>query len=92
MSQIIRECNRITSIVKSLLSFARKDDEEKVSVGADELVLARPLAWQGFDSIMATELKRRVDTAYGIDLPADEVVSGPSLEELIARVRELIAP
>jgi acyl transferase domain-containing protein len=49
----------------------------------------RPLAWQGFDSLMATELKRAIDRAFGVDIPADEVVSGPSVQELVAAIERL---
>jgi aryl carrier-like protein len=54
------------------------------------LIGHRPLAWYGFDSIMATELKARIDAAWQVDVPAEVLVAGPSLEELTQVVAELV--
>ncbi|MCB9682794.1 MAG: SDR family NAD(P)-dependent oxidoreductase [Alphaproteobacteria bacterium] len=62
---------------------------ELLGVPVADLDTRRPLAWQGFDSIMATDLKRRLDTAFGVSLPESFVLSGPSVDEVAARIAEL---
>jgi len=54
-----------------------------------ELDPKRPLVWQGFDSVMAAELKRRIDATFGVDIPAAEVTAGPSVRELEAVIEEI---
>ncbi|MEO0604891.1 MAG: beta-ketoacyl reductase, partial [Myxococcota bacterium] len=50
----------------------------------------RPLAWHGFDSLMAIELKRSLDAELGTSLPSGPFLSGPSLEELVAALTPLV--
>ena len=60
-----------------------------LGVAVDELDTGRPLAWQGFDSIMAAELKRQIDATFGVQVPDHEVLAGPSVAELVGIVRAL---
>ena len=56
----------------------------------DDVDVSRPLAWQGFDSVMATDFKQQLDKTYGIDAPHAELVTGPSLNELSEVILPLI--
>jgi acyl carrier protein len=47
-----------------------------------EIDVDRPLAWQGFDSVMAVDLKAKLAAHYGVDLPLDRVLSGPRVTEI----------
>lgn len=47
-----------------------------------ELDPKRPLAWQGFDSVMALDLQRRIDARLGVSLPMSSLTHGPRLAEL----------
>ncbi|MCU0680763.1 MAG: type I polyketide synthase [Polyangiaceae bacterium] len=49
-----------------------------------------PLNRAGIDSLMAIELKRRVQRGLGVTLPAAALLKGPSLAELGARIAELL--
>ncbi len=51
-----------------------------------EIDVDRPLAWQGFDSVMAVDLKAQLDAHYGIVLPLDRVLSGPRVTEIAQAV------
>ncbi len=54
-----------------------------------EIDVDRPLAWQGFDSVMAVDLKAQLDAHYGIVLPLDRVLSGPRVTEIADAVLAL---
>ncbi|MCB9663329.1 MAG: SDR family NAD(P)-dependent oxidoreductase [Alphaproteobacteria bacterium] len=56
--------------------------EELLGLQPGELDVDRPLAWQGFDSVMAVELQRRIEWELGVQIPLERVVSGPRLSEL----------
>ncbi|HMV68734.1 MAG TPA: acyl carrier protein, partial [Myxococcota bacterium] len=58
---------------------------------ASELPNGRPLAWLGLDSIMATDLHRQLQATFGVQIPLDQVLSGPSVDELTALVQELVS-
>jgi acyl transferase domain-containing protein len=49
--------------------------------------LDRPLAWQGLDSMMATELHRTLEQVFGTTVPLDEVLTGPSIRQLTELLR-----
>ena len=53
-----------------------------------KLTLDRPLNSLGLDSLMAMELKKRVETSLGVSLPVVRFLKGPSITEL---ARELLA-
>ncbi len=50
----------------------------------------RPLAWHGFDSLLAIELKRSLDAELGTALPSAPFLSGPSLDELVDAIAPLV--
>jgi acyl transferase domain-containing protein/aryl carrier-like protein len=62
--------------------------EELLGFDKGDLDPRRPLAWQGFDSVMALDLQRRILTETGVDLPLDNLVNGPKIEE----VAEMVLP
>ena len=62
-----------------------------LGAAGEDLVPDRPLAWQGLDSMMATDLKAALDRALGVDLPLDAIIAGPSLEALVALLDPLVA-
>ena len=72
------------------LTAIRRFAAELLGTTPDEVPVGRPLAWLGLDSIMATDLHRRLQATFGVQLPLDQVLSGPSVEELAATVQGLI--
>jgi natural product biosynthesis luciferase-like monooxygenase protein len=71
----------------------------KTSVGqvlrldASELDVDRPLNMMGLDSLMAIEIKNRVETSLGLNLPLVSLLEGPSVAQLAARLsNELSEP
>ena len=51
---------------------------------ATEIDLTRPLAWQGFDSVMAVDLQRAIERGQGLRIPLDRLVTGPRPDEVVA--------
>ncbi len=51
-----------------------------------ELDPGKPLAWQGFDSVMAVDLQAWVRQTFGVELPMDLLAQGPRLTEIEARL------
>ncbi|WP_257450671.1 non-ribosomal peptide synthase/polyketide synthase, partial [Archangium lipolyticum] len=49
-----------------------------------------PLNSLGFDSIMSIELRNRVQSHLGLSLPLTELVQGPSVSQLLARLLTLL--
>jgi aryl carrier-like protein len=63
-------------------AWLRDEAERLLGFAKGELDINRPLAWQGFDSVMAADLHRRIKDGLGVDLPIDTLVTGPRLSEL----------
>jgi aryl carrier-like protein len=53
-----------------------------------QLTVDRPLNSLGLDSLMAMELRKRVETSLGLSLPVVRLLKGPSITEL---ARELLS-
>jgi NAD(P)-dependent dehydrogenase (short-subunit alcohol dehydrogenase family)/aryl carrier-like protein len=53
-----------------------------LGLSVDELDVKRPISSQGFDSIMAIELKNRIENDLGIIVPLVRLLDGPSAAEL----------
>lgn len=53
---------------------------------ASELDVDRPLNMMGLDSLMAIEIKNRVETGLGLSLPLVSLLEGPSVAQLAARL------
>lgn len=53
---------------------------------ADEIPAGRPLSDLGLESLAAMELRKRIRTGTGVDLPVELLVDGPSLDELARHI------
>lgn len=53
---------------------------------ADEIPAGRPLSELGLESLAAMELRKRIRTGTGVDLPVELLVDGPSLDELAQHI------
>ncbi|MGC6494771.1 MAG: SDR family NAD(P)-dependent oxidoreductase [Myxococcota bacterium] len=69
---------RAEALLQGLTTLA----EQQLGVDAGEVSTSRPLSWQGFDSVMALDLSRAIETAYGVTLDTQAVPVGPPLKEL----------
>ena len=61
-------------------------------LGARELDSEQPLANFGFDSLMAIELKTRVEADFGVALPPASLLDSPTLARLTACTLDLLDP
>jgi acyl transferase domain-containing protein len=82
----------VAAAPKGVAALIQTEAERLLGLASGQLDLKRPLAWQGFDSIMAADLKVAIDRAFGVVVPTDAVVSGPSVAELTAVVEGLRKP
>ena len=56
-----------------------------------QLSLERPLDSLGMDSLMALELKNRIEQDLGVDLPVVTLLQGPTIRELAAQLLDYLA-
>lgn len=56
----------------------------------DRLDITQPLATMGFDSLMAVQLRNRVDAELSVSLPLLQYLQGPSVEQLTATVLDAL--
>lgn len=70
-----RDRDGLASVIAALAA-------DLLGVTADEVQVQRPLAWQGFDSVLAVDLQRALAARYGAELPHDLVTTGPSPRDL----------
>ncbi|MFJ4683026.1 beta-ketoacyl synthase N-terminal-like domain-containing protein [Streptomyces sp. NPDC088789] len=59
---------------------------ELLHLPPDDVPFAESLADAGLDSLAALELRRLVQTEAAVDLPADLLIAGPTLAEILDRV------
>ncbi len=57
-----------------------------LDLNRDRVALNQPLESLGLDSLMAIELRNRVQTELQIDLPLVDLLQGPTIEQLAARL------
>ena len=62
-----------------------------LDVAPDSLDVDQPLDAVGLDSLMALELKNRVELTVGVELPIVALVDGPSITKVGALIRGLLA-
>jgi acyl transferase domain-containing protein/acyl-CoA synthetase (AMP-forming)/AMP-acid ligase II/NADPH:quinone reductase-like Zn-dependent oxidoreductase/NADP-dependent 3-hydroxy acid dehydrogenase YdfG/acyl carrier protein len=74
----------------ALERFVRTELGRVVEIDPDELDPAIRVNDIGLDSMMALELKNRVEGALEIELPIVELIEGPSISELAVRLAELM--
>jgi aryl carrier-like protein len=73
----------------AIIAFLTMESERMLGFSAGELDARRPLAWQGFDSVMAVDLHARIKQAMGVSLKLDVLTGGPRLDELADEVLKL---
>ena len=73
-----------------LTAYLRQEIARVLRMTPAEIPSDQPLIYLGMDSIMAAELKNAVDQALQIAIPIEELVKGPSLDDLVAVILPLI--
>jgi acyl carrier protein len=71
-----------------LVSYLRDQVGRVLGLKEDHLSLQQPLTDLGLDSLMAVELKNRIENNLGVAVPMVEFLRGPSLNELSTRILE----
>ena len=61
----------------------------RAGLAPDRLDPTVPLSSFGFDSLMAVQLKNRIETDLGVVVPMIEFLQGPSVEQLVSSVRDV---
>ena len=74
------------------LAWLLSTSEELLGFQPGELDPGRPLAWQGFDSVMAVDLYRRIRDGLGAPLPLDRLLNGPRLTEVADELAAVVDP
>ncbi len=74
------------------LAWLLRTSEELLGFQPGELDPGRPLAWQGFDSVMAVDLYRRIRDGLGAPLPLDRLLNGPRLTEVADELAAVVEP
>ncbi|MCK8516798.1 SDR family NAD(P)-dependent oxidoreductase [Methylonatrum kenyense] len=74
----------ITRYIQSALAGVLRLDTDKIGTGAD-------IADYGFDSLLAVELRNRIETEVGVLVPASSLLMGMTLADLAKELSEMIA-
>jgi acyl transferase domain-containing protein/aryl carrier-like protein len=69
-----------------LEDYLRQRVSDVVRLAASKIDVDRPLLTMGIDSLMAVELKNRIERELGVTLPLLQLIKGPSLAELARTV------
>ena len=73
-----------------LMAAVRRQAARALGVEAANLPLDRSLLALGLDSLAAAELAGTLADEAGVDVPLSDLLAGPTVAELCARVSELI--
>jgi NAD(P)-dependent dehydrogenase (short-subunit alcohol dehydrogenase family) len=74
-----------------VLGYLRAQTALVLGFASDRLEVTEPLSSLGFDSLMAVQLKTRVEADLGVSLPMMSMLGGPSVEELTETVLAAMA-
>ncbi len=69
-----------------LTSILQKQLAKVLRLAPDRVDIQQPITNLGLDSIMAIELKNKLETSFQVDIPIAELIEGISVENLAARV------
>jgi aryl carrier-like protein len=73
-----------------LASFLQAELARVLEIEPDSLDVDAPLTHIGMDSLMALEVKNRVETTHGIELPIVELIEDPTISNLATQVAGLL--
>lgn len=71
-----------------LQDYLRREAARVLGMSTDRLGVADALSSLGFDSLMAVQLKNRIETDLGVVVPMIRFLQGPSIEELTVSLLE----
>jgi aryl carrier-like protein len=71
---------------EALVSHLRQQVARVLGLAPSKLDVQQPLNRVGLDSLMAVELKNRIEVDLGIALPTVELLEGPSITQLATRL------
>jgi acyl transferase domain-containing protein/NADP-dependent 3-hydroxy acid dehydrogenase YdfG/acyl carrier protein len=69
-----------------LTAFLRQAVARELGIGPERLPMTKPLTALGLDSLMAVQLRNRVQDALHVTVPVSRFVQGPSIEQLVDEV------
>jgi phthiocerol/phenolphthiocerol synthesis type-I polyketide synthase D len=67
-------------------TYLRAEAARVLGMPAERFDAAAPLSSYGFDSLMAVQLKNRIEADLGVILPMTRFLHGPSVDELVPSV------
>ncbi|MDV9177022.1 acyl carrier protein, partial [Streptomyces sp. W16] len=73
----------------AFVPYVREIVSEALGLPAERIDTGRTLHDLGFDSLMAFEIKHRIERDHGVDLPLGLVLERPTVDGLAALVAEL---
>jgi short-subunit dehydrogenase/aryl carrier-like protein len=74
-----------------IAAFLQQELARVLEIETDSLDVDAPLTHVGLDSLMALEVKNRVETTHGIELPVVGLIEDPTITNLATQVAGLIA-
>jgi acyl carrier protein len=75
---------------RRLLTLARHHIAAELVLPVGKVALGRPLADLGLDSLMATAVRRRLESVLGVELPATLLWNCPTLDALAVHLNDLL--
>ncbi|MDY7093375.1 MAG: SDR family NAD(P)-dependent oxidoreductase [Acidobacteriota bacterium] len=75
-----------------MVDYLAEQVAQVLELPVERLDLERPLNRLGLDSLMAVEIKNRVESDLGVELSVVQFLQGPSIEELAADLTQKISP
>ncbi|MGI8509199.1 MAG: SDR family NAD(P)-dependent oxidoreductase [Gemmatimonadaceae bacterium] len=85
--QQLLACDSEQNAEELLIPYLRKDIAKILRIGEEKLNPRVSLIRFGLDSLMAVELKNRIESDFGVRLPAAKLLRGPSIIELAEWLR-----
>jgi acyl carrier protein len=76
---------------EALQEYLRAEAARVLGFTPERLDCAEPLASFGFDSLMAVQLKNRIEADLGIVVPMIQFLQGPSVDQLVLALQEMVA-
>ncbi|WP_394823177.1 SDR family NAD(P)-dependent oxidoreductase [Pendulispora albinea] len=91
LREAVRAASGIDARRELIETHLREQIARTLRVAPSKLEVAHPLKGKGIDSLMAMELKNRIEAELGVALPVVKFLAGPSVAELAADLLERFA-
>jgi len=70
--------------------YLREESARVLGMASEQIDFASPLSFYGFDSLMALQLKNRIEADLSAVVPMIKFLNGPSIEQLAATVLDAV--